>query len=378
MADPAPFDPDLPMRTALTFHRDVTLVPWGLTEPAGARRAAGLFDADGNPMPEADCLRYWNAPVTVTPDRDPAQPVEDVAGRWLFGGMFYGHFGHLLCETTARLWALDHAGPVEGVLFHPKLAFRHENRMIRDHLDLFHALGLGHLKLRAPQSPVRVAEIAIPEQGFGIGDMAAGRPEYRAFMRDRLSRAAPPDGPENLYISRSALPTKRGSVLLETRIEALMEQAGYTIFHPQMHPLTDQLSRYRAARRIVALDGSALHLAAMVLRPDAQVAILNRGPSQNIDDYIRQFRAFAGTDPLRIEAVRHYWFQSGRRVVKRETHALLDFPTVGAALAAAGFLPAGTGWTNPAQADIDTAVATLATRSGHDLTRYTVTGTEDA
>ena len=363
-----PFDPDRPM--TLQIVPQVTLVPWGLTDPPGARRAAALFDAAGDPIPAAECWRWWGDPITTLPDRDPAAQPEQLPGRWLFGGLFYGHFGHLLCESTARLWALDHAPGIRGVLFHPKLRFTHENRMIRDHLALFHAMGLSDLKIRAPQSPVTVEEMVIPEQGFGIGDMAAGRPEHRAFMRDRLSRATPPDGPAKLYISRARLPSKRGSVLLEPRIEALMEKAGYTVFHPQEHPLTVQLARYRAARRIVSLDGSALHLAGMVLRPDAQVAILNRGPSQNIDDYLRQFRHFAGIAPTRIDAVRDYWFPAGRRVVKRETHALLDLPAVASALSKAGFLPAATRWRALTEAEIAAAIADLEQRTGQPMARY--------
>lgn len=364
----APFDPDRPL--TLRVVPDVTQVPWGLTDPPGAKRAAALFDGAGQPIPEADCWRWWGEPITTLPDRDPQARPESLPGRWLFAGLFYGHFGHLLCESTARLWALDHVTGLTGLIFHPKLRFSHENRMIRDHLALFDALGLAPLRIRAPQAPVTVEEMVIPEQGFGIGEMAAGRPEYRAFMRARLSRAAQAEGPDLLYISRSRLPSKRGSVLLETRIEALMERAGYSVFHPQEHPLPVQLARYRAARRIVSLDGSALHLAAMVLRPDAEVAILNRGPSQNIDDYIRQFRAFAGIDPLRVEAVRDYWFPLGRRVVKRETHALLDLPVVAARLVASGFLPDRTLWAALTEAEIAAAVADVESRVGQTLTRY--------
>lgn len=377
MADPSalpPFDPDRPL--GLRILPQVTQVPWGLTDPPGARRAAALYDAEEKPIPDADCWRWWGEPITTLPDRDPTARPESLPGRWLFGGIFYGHFGHLLCESTARLWALDHADGIDGILFHPKLRFTHEHRMIRDHLALFHAMGLSGVKIRAPQSPVRVDEMVIPEQGFGIGDMAAGRPEYRAFMRDRLSRAALPDGGQDLYISRARLPSKRGSVLLETRIEALMQAAGYGILHPEEHPLTAQLSRYRAARRIVALDGSALHLAAMVLHPDAKVAIINRGPSQNIDDYIRQFRAFAGVEPLRIDAVRDYWFPAGRRVVKRETHALLDLPAVSAALSAAGFLPASTRWPDLTGAEVAAAVSDLETRLGQPLKGYTMAASD--
>ena len=365
------FDPALLMETALPVWPQVTLVPWGTNTPKPSQRAAGLFAADGTPIDSARCQRGWREFVTVTPEHDGQAPSEHLAGQWLFGGILYGHFGHLLCESTSRLWALDHLGDFRGIIFHPKVRLARERVLIRESRALFHALGLKGLEIRAPQKPVTIAGVVIPEQGFGTGQMAAGRPQYRDFMRNRLSAAAAPQGPHRLYVSRSRLISKRGSVVVEKRIEALMEAAGYTVFHPQEHPLTVQVAHYRAARSIVALDGSALHLAALVLHSDAQVAILNRGPSKNIGDYVRQFRAFASVDPLQVDAVSAWWFETGRSIVRREVHALLHLPDVGAALAAAGFLPAGTRWEAAPPDEVAAAVADLETRLGKPLTRYT-------
>jgi hypothetical protein len=358
------------MDFALPTWTEVTLIPWGRNTPKPSQRAAGLFDAAGTPIEAALCQRGWREFVTVTPEHDVSGEAEQLAGRWLFGGLLYRHFGHLLCESTARLWALDHVTNVTGVIFFPKVSLNRENLMIRSHRPLFDALGLKKLKIRAPQKPVRVAEMVIPEQGFGTGEMAAGRPEYRDFMRKRLSAAAAAEGPEKLYVSRSKLFSKRGSVVVEKRIEAGMEAAGYTVFHPQEHPLTVQVAHYRAARSIVALDGSALHLAALVLRCDARVAILNRSPSENIDDYIRQFRAFASVDPLRVDAVTDWWFEAGRRIVRREVHALLHLPDVGRALVAGGFLPAGTRWEAAPEPEVSARIAELETRLGKPLSHY--------
>lgn len=338
------FQPDRPIGTVPEWRSDVTLVPWGLEEPRGARRAAGLFDAQGQGLSEGQCWRQSQSPITVLPERDPAQTPRPLPGRWLFGGLFYGHFGHFLCETTSRLWALDALDGVDGILFYPKIRLTHERRMTRHLAPFFDALGLGHLELLAPQTPVAPEAIAIPEPGFGIHDMIEGRPEYRDFIRRRLGREIPATGAERIYLSRAHLPAKRGSVLQEAQIEAHMAAAGYDILCPEQLPIAEQIARYKAARQVVALDGSALHLAAMVIDPSAQVAILNRGPSENIDDYVRQFRAFAGIEALRLDHVTGFWFEQGRRVVRRETHAVLDLPALGAGLVAGGFLPQGTHW----------------------------------
>jgi hypothetical protein len=362
------FDPQRATGWTPAWLDEVTLVPWGVEEPGGARRAAGLFDRDGQFLPEGHCHRYADGPITVAPVVPRLDgPIERLPGRWLYGGLFYGHFGHFLCETTSRLWALPMLGEVDGIVFLPKHRMTHERRQIRQQAPFLEALGLGGLEIRAPQAPVAVESLAVPPQGFGIGKLIAGRPEHRAFMRDRLGAGIAAEGPADIYVSRARLPTKRGSVLLETRIEALMEAAGYTVFHPQEHDLPTQLARWKAARRIVALDGSALHLAAMLAGPGTRVAILNRGPSHNIEDYLLQFRSFAGIEPLRIEAVSGFYHPSGRRVVKRETHALLDFPAIGAALAEAGFIPHARGWTAPEAAELAEAAAGLAARIGQPL-----------
>lgn len=367
------FDPERPIDWTPAPHRDVVLVPWGEVDPGGARRAAGMFDAQSHFLPDGHCWRYPGGPITVPPiPPDIDDRVERLQGRWLFGGLFYAHFGHFLVETTTRLWAAEQLADLEGIVFYPKQRMTHEWRFIRGLVPFFAQCGLGHLKIRAPQKPVVIDEVLTPPPGFGMGEMMAGRPEYRDWVRRALGRDVAPLGAENIYVSRAQLPSKRGSILLETRLEALMKAAGYAIMHPQEIPLELQIAQWKAAKRIVGLDGSALHLAAMLARPDAQVALINRGPSQNIDDYIRQFRHFAGITPTRIEALSGFFHPEGRRIVKREVYATLDFPAAGRALAAAGFIDSDTGWTEPAAAALEAAKAEVAAGLSVNLSYKTI------
>lgn len=371
---PLDFDSSAPTGWVPDFHRDVVLVPWGENPPRGAKRAAGLFDRHDAFMPEGHCWRYSGGPITVppVPPSDAFDQIERLEGKWMFGGLFYGHFGHFLVESSTRLWALDALDDLRGIVFYPKQQLHHERRQYRHMLPTLHALGLKHLQIRVPQKPVIIDELATPPPGFGMGEMMEGRPEYRKWMRENLGRDIAPDGPADIYVSRARLPSKRGSVMFEDRIEALMEKAGYTIFHPQDETVETQLATWKAARRIVALDGSALHLAAMVVSPEARVAILNRGPSNNIEDYIRQFRMFADIDPVRIEAVTGFFHPRDKRVVKRETQAILDFKTIGKTLADTGFIPSAAGWTAPSNAQMIAAVASAEQQMGVPLQRHEV------
>lgn len=369
------FDADQPIGWRTRFHKNALLVPWGTEKPGGAFRAAGIFDNKGVLLEDGHCWRYTHHPITVEPklpedfDRGAAERLE---GRWMFGGLFYGHFGHFLVETTTRLWALDKLKDLDGIVFYPKQEKAHERRQFRYMLPFFEACGLSHLQIRCPQKPVTIDAVAMPPPGFGMADMMEGRPEYRDWVHKNLASEIAPEGPRDIYVSRAHLPSKRGAVLMEDRIERLMEQAGYAVIHPQEMPLEQQLAQWKAARSIVSLDASALHLAAMLVSPETKVAIINRGPSNNIEDYLRQFRKFAGVDPLRIEAVTGFYHATGRRLVKRETQALLDFEAVGAALLEGGFIPSDAGWSTPSDDTLADAVSAAEKTLGESLQRYSL------
>lgn len=370
MPDAAPsldFRPDEPMRWTPEWHSDVVSVPWGDEKPKGYKRAAGLFTAGGAHIAESHAWRYADEPVTLVPEWHAPQPTERLEGRWLYGGVFYAHFGHFLVESTARLWAAEQIRDLSGIFFFPKPRLTHEFKPLKPYRAFFEHLGLGHLQIRLPQAPVEIATITCPPPGFGIDTMIAGRPEYRDFMRRRLCADVAPEGAEKLYITRSALTSRRGRVVGEERIEAFLAAEGYRIFHPQAHPIGEQIAQYRAARQIVALDGSALHLAAIVADPEAKVALINRGPSMNIEDYIQQFQTFAGLTPTRIEAIRGCWSPEGKRFVKREAQAHLDFRTAAQALHRAGFIAAPAAWSDPSEAELAEHIARLAERLGTGL-----------
>lgn len=343
---PISTDPNQSLNSDVPGFDSVKLVPWGTQSPGGYKRSAGLFDCQGKFLEEGLCWRYHNEPLTVAPDNTGSVQLEKLEGRWLFGGMLYRHFGHFLCESTARLWATQLRSDYTGIIFFSKPAVTWEQRLLRSCRSFFDHLGLENLMTRAPQKPLVIEHLDCPEQGFGIGKLAGGRPEYRSFMRQRLCDRTSPSGSPRLYISRSKLMSKRGTVLMEDQLEKCLEDEGYEIFHPQMHSIETQIARYRASRCIIALDGSALHLAAMVVEPECKVAILNRGPSANIEDYSLQFHHFSGIDALCINALSAFYSPRGQRVVKREVYSALDLRKISTVLAEEGFIEDTKGWKN--------------------------------
>ncbi len=360
------FDPGLPLRhTVLT---DAAIVSFGGGKARSVSRPAGVFGPDGTYAPLGQCWRdsrsHTTAPTTAPPGD---QITEKLAGTWLFGGMLYAHFGHFLCESTARLWALDLPGMTfDGVIFHPKVRLPRMSRLINPTKPWLALAGCA-LPILAPPDPVLVERLVVPEQGFGTGDMVAGRPEYRAFIQRRFGSGVQASGSDKLYISRSRLYSKRGRILGEAFIEAALAADGYEIFHPQDHPIEVQVARYKAARIVVSTDCSALHLSALFAKPGDRVAILARRPGPTIDDFRAQYRAFCGLQPQVISHLTALHVLDGAKLAQMsEVYAEVDFAALRQDLLDAGLI-SGRAWAMPGPAELRTELAVYAARQGQDV-----------
>ncbi|MEP3332069.1 glycosyltransferase 61 family protein [Sedimentitalea sp.] len=340
MPDPADTQP-LPQggwSEEIRHLKDATVVP-----PAenGFVQAAGVLDADGSYCAHGALWRKFR-PLTTEP-MQPEGNVPRLTGRWLWGGVLWAHFGHFLVESTSRLWGLEHLDqPVDGVLFIPKRPRAGES------LRGFHT---GFLDMMAPDLPIRVAttpmnveELIVPGQGFGLGLITAGTDRFRAAIHHRFARDIAADGPEKIYLSRSALGLGKGGLLGEERLEELLQAEGYEIFHPQQHDLATQIARYKAAKQVIAADGSAVHLYAMVGRPDQAVAMILRRQSRSNNLLAENVRHFCGTEPTIISALRTEWVRKSQKKSSRLSFGELNHEVIGAALARDGFISKQANW----------------------------------
>lgn len=359
------FDPALALRHKVVS--EAVLVSFAGGKARSVSRPAGVFDAEGQYEPLARCWRDSRGHTTAPTDAPAAGAVTDrLEGTWLFGGMLYAHFGHFLCESTARLWALDLPGiRYDGIVFHPKANLPRMSRLIGPTRPWLAVAGCS-LPVAAPPEPVRIARLVIPEQGFGTGDMVAGRPEFRAYIRRHLGADVRPEGHERLYISRSRLFSKRGRILGETFLEAALAAEGYDIFHPQEHPIETQIARYKAARVVISTDCSALHLSALFARPDDRVAILARRPGATIDDFRAQYRAFCGLEPAVINRLSTlHAFDGAKLAQMSEVFSEVDFAAIRQDLMDGGFI-SGREWALPSRSDLLKEMQIYAERQGQE------------
>ncbi|WP_136443141.1 FkbM family methyltransferase [Pacificoceanicola onchidii] len=300
----------------------------------------GVMTAEGEDVPEAPLWR--NKRRLNLPFPPPAEPLEEIGGTWFWGGVMWSNFAHFIVESSCRLWGLDHLKQSpDGLLFIPR-----RNRPAGDLLDFqqafLEACGID-LPVRVVQPAARVERLIVPGQGFGLGAISAGTAPFRAFMADRFGKDIAPEGPEKLYVSRSGLGPSRGALLGEGAIERHLAGQGYEIFHPERHPLGVQIARYKAARYILAAEGSALHVVAFSAGTDQRVGVIARRKSVATGHILTHLQGFTGRTPALFNHLSRVWHHAdtGRaRLAIGEP----DMPALQAALSAEGFIEAGAYW----------------------------------
>jgi len=306
-------------------------------------QAAGVLRADGSYCGPAALWRNGRSLTTVPPK--PKGTLTKRAGTWLWGGVLWMHFGHFLVESSSRLWALDGLDtPIDGILFMPK-RLRNAGEVMPYQQQFVSFMGRD-IPVACVDGPEEVENLIVPGQGFGLGAMIKGTDHFRKAIAFNFAKSIKPNGPDKLYISRSKLPAGRGNLIGETELEEHLSAQGYTVYHPEKHDLAHQIATYKAAKQIIAAEGSALHLVAMVARHDQKVAIIVRRPSgatRNLEDHLRYF---ASIQPLTVTRLRRSWKPFGA-AKPRLWMGELDMPAVQADLARAGFILAkqDTAWT---------------------------------
>lgn len=301
----------------------------------GTDCTCGVIRADGS-FREMSRTQLSGARLSGVPVLEETPFAEIVPGRWLFAGIGRHHFGHFLVETLIRLWAVGaYREELDGIVVIPMAGMDFSSVLQRRYGTFLTMLADG-LPVHVAKYPTRYETLLLPSPGFGPLGWVAGTEIFRREIRARVASHIRPEGPEKLYISRSALARTEKHVHDEARIEALMQRAGYEIFHPQDHSIETQLSRYMAARVLVGGDGSAFHLAPFAMRPGARVGLIQRRHRPKVfDAFTAQMEAFAQAG---VTLIRPVLPKTENTPHPSEAATPIDFGVVEEKLGSAGFL----------------------------------------
>ena len=194
-------------------------------------------------------------------------------------------YGHVLLDSFSRLWAMGHLGEGE---------FRvvTSSRLTPGYRDVFGQFGIGAERLVHLDRPMRFGRVTVPD--VSVARRTAVHGAYFEVLEriGELGRKSEAPVYDRIYLSRSKLATR--ALVNEAEIEALMVERGYEIYHPQDHPLRDQMRVYAHAREIVAPGGSAAHIAVFAPRNCDVLILASTGWLVNADMLLNRWRGRLG------------------------------------------------------------------------------------
>ncbi len=187
----------------------------------------------------------------------PGQPVARLEADYVWAGVIFAHFGHFISETLPRLLSLRAslaAHPDRRILgFAAPGAGQTSPAALRPFFDL---IDIDPALIDVIDQPTRVASLLIPPPPF------LGRYRYAPGLLPLIDAspfsATEPSG-ERLFLSRAQLSGRFPRLPNIAEIEALYQDAGFTLYHPELHSIADQIARLTACAVLAGENGSALH-----------------------------------------------------------------------------------------------------------------------
>lgn len=177
-----------------------------------------------------------------------------IDGQAIYLGILHNHYGHFLCETLSRLWAIDSVDP------NARLLLLITDAGVPGFVDEFFRMAGLRDRLVFVRTPLYVESLVIPDAAVIYPHFF--HPAFLRLTRSVLERVAFPSDIETaaLFVSRrSLLPGYSRYVVGERMLHEAMSRAGATIVSPETLGIAEQFRLFNAHRCIVGYAGSAMH-----------------------------------------------------------------------------------------------------------------------
>ena len=243
------------------------LMEGGLCD-AHSQFVAGRRRSFWNDKANISCLRAYPTDGLDIQTRD-----EDV----IFGGLLNRHWGHILTDSTPRLWYVtNRPKDTRKIVFlspplhknNPLAAFAEE-----DARTLFELAGIERDRIEIVDKPTRFRSVTAPEEA--IYSLDAVRPEWISFF-DAVRSRIEPSPYKKVYFSRTRF--KGGDTFNEDLFESYWRDRGFHIVCPEDCTLREEISLIAGADELVATIGTLTHNF-LFAKPGTKATILLRTPT---------------------------------------------------------------------------------------------------
>ncbi len=247
----------LPPFQELNFTRrqGITISPYRKNGNVSGGLCKGFIGVYEGELPVPEAIRLcMGAQVELMAPKEVAQL--EIEERTIFAGLLHGGYGHFLTESLARLWIAKIHPEIPIVWLTSQSEFTDMQQRLLDVIGIKNR----HIFLKRPTA---FKEVIFPTPGVCIGDF---------FMKehaDFLGVVAPSPGikGKRLFLSRSKLGAKAGATDADQALELVFEKHGFTSYHPELHPIEDQLHEISSSEVVAGIEGSAMHSLLLLRNP---------------------------------------------------------------------------------------------------------------
>lgn len=180
--------------------------------------------------------------------------IERLAGIWLYGGHWMGHFGHFLLETLSTLWP-EPDSSFAGLVFHRWPTERGAPVRLDWQDWLVDRVGWNVPIHIVEDRAALVQDLRVPTRAYRL---------HRGALPEAVSvwdRVAPlVDANDKVFLSRSRLPANQRSLPNDGELDDRLRALGCTVVHPQELSIEEQVRTVSRASTLIGVSGSQLHL----------------------------------------------------------------------------------------------------------------------
>ncbi len=303
-------------------------------------RQSACYTENGSALPFSDIR---SDELTTYAQTEPEIPtkIPVLEGPVLFAGLVLEQFGHVLMNSLGRLWALEETPPNTKLLFVPK---RRQSPAAYPHLrPILESLGINN-DFVISRGPLRLPILYTASDIFGERYGGLGSPEFFEWLDRKWADPEPIVAGSSAYFTRSNLGCAVGRYACEDHLERLLVDQGYRVIAPERSSLAEQISFMRTTEKLIFAEGSALHLFAMVRRPEQSAAVILR--RERLPQLIaKQLQSRSGPPVKCIQALKNIFWPPVRS--DHLSVSLLDFEYLKTELVYSGFIASNARWPSP-------------------------------
>lgn len=197
----------------------------------------------------------------------------------IFGGVLFGHFGHMITEGVSRLWWV-----IENCDNNDKIVFVSAGRGFEKYMyEILELCNIPKERIIMLQKPTRFKKIIIPDQAVYIrkGYYKEWRVAHKCMMKNALVKMQNKSLPRKIYFTKR-LYVSGNCTSNENYFESFYERKGYKIIEPEKLSPTEKIATLANASEYAAIS-STVSLFALFLREDANITMLVKNSDYMID-----------------------------------------------------------------------------------------------